>query len=722
LYKLIKSGVFAKQRRGKEKMKKLFIVVTIVLALAVGNVAMAEQTLYGVRGSYGFPYPAYLITINHETGELADAPPTEPSDYRWIGMRGVGGLAINPLDGTMYAVGSGYTNAPGLHTLDPLTGEVTRVIGEFIASDMAFDSDGTLYAIIRADGGGPGYLATIDVDNGSTTAIGGHNFGGGIGVAFDCSGTLYIKERAGGMYGIDMYGIDLLHTVNKDTGIIETTVPLSARLRNSLAIDENNVLYSHAGLDWDDKVDQVVTIDPDTGEVTYLESVVGHRFRGWVGISALAFTPPSCAYTPADGDGIADLIDTSPEEYSNDFSDATETNGTITDRGDQVLTVKDEPDPYGVRITADPAGGDTPATVSACGGSSIVTLSPGDEVVVTCGSVTIEVIGGLVEITFVADDGTLATTSLVKGSSLVFEPTTFTITAPSSNTEDVAILVNGEEISLAAGGTASNMIVNIEKAKISWDHSDIKVDGKLYLPEGLWKDTLSPVGSAMITLADIGVTDQDVEFEIKGKKGDRWEYKDKENLNDNIKELKIDWKGAKFDYHGDDGFHIHTHFIGGTETTLCIHTGRVSGDFTVTINGSADENTIDYVYDAATKSFTIYTDIGYEAQKDDNTHVHFSLPFALTSDMKIEVNESMELTINVADHYKEGYAKFKLVSIFHSGFFPDGSGSSPDKLKCVITFGEYTNMILGNDLIGVEKGWTKKDDKHWEYKPKKPKK
>jgi hypothetical protein len=378
------------------------------------------------------------------------------------------------------------------------------------------------------------------------------------------------------------------------------------------------------------------------------------------------------------------------------------------------LTVTDAADTdEGVTITAGADGGEeTPATVSLCGGASNMRLWPGAKVVLTCSSIIVKVVSGTAEITFVADDGTSATTDLEEGNSLECDPATLTITAPSNNTSPAVIVVNGKEISLAPGGTVKKIIVDLEKAKVSWDDGAIHLNGKLYLPEGIRMDTVSPVGSAMITLADIGATDQDVEFEIKGKKGARWEYKDKKNLNGNIKEFKIDWKGAKFEYHGDNGFRIHTHFISGTETTLCIHTGRVSGDFTVTINGSADENTINYGYDAATKRFTIYTDIGYEPQKDDNTHVHFRLPFALTSDLKIGVNESIEFTINVADHYKEGYAKFKLVSIFDPGLFPDSSGSSPDKLKCVITLGEYTNMVSGNDLIGVEKGRTKKNDKH----------
>ncbi len=247
--------------------------------------------------------------------------------------------------------------------------------------------------------------------------------------------------------------------------------------------------------------------------------------------------------------------------------------------------------------------------------------------------------------------------------------------------------------------------VATEKAKVCWHHDDLHVEGNLSLPEGVWMDTLSPVGSAVITLAGVEVTDpeQSVEFEIKGKKDDKWKYKDKDNVYGNIKEFKIDWKGAKFDYKGDNKFHMHTHFI-ATETTFCIHTGDVSGAFTVTINGTA------IAYD---EERSITTNVGYEVQKDDNSHVHFTLPFQLTSDMTIGVSRAIELTINVADYYDEEYAKFKVVSAFDSGLFPDGPATTQDTLEYVITLGNDTNMTYGSDLIN---SWTKKNDKHWEYK------
>jgi hypothetical protein len=153
----------------------------------------------------------------------------------------------------------------------------------------------------------------------------------------------------------------------------------------------------------------------------------------------------------SDNDGILDLIDTAPNEYSNDFADAAMTRGTITDRGDQILIVTDEPDPDGIRIKSYPGSGILPATVSVCDGSASVTLSGEDEILVTCGSVEIKVINGTVDIVFYGSDGTPATTSLDAGQNIVFEPATFTITSAETNSEVIVVVVEGEEISLAPG-------------------------------------------------------------------------------------------------------------------------------------------------------------------------------------------------------------------------------------------------------------------------------
>ena len=81
--------------------------------------------------------------------------------------------------------------------------------------------------------------------------------------------------------------------------------------------------------------------------------------------------------------------------------------------------------------------------------------------------------------------------------------------------------------------------------------------------------------------------------------------------------------------------------------------------------------------------------------------------------MTIEVSGAVVLSIAVADYYKEGSVKFKLVSTFDPELFPEGSESLPEELECVISLDD---MMAGSDLIDT---WTKKDGKRWDYNSKK---
>ena len=189
---------------------------------------------------------------------------------------------------------------------------------------------------------------------------------------------------------------------------------------------------------------------------TAIVGMTGSPFtRDIVGSSYLYYRTP--AFTDDDLDGIEDSIDDAPT-FSNAFTDSNTpvaTTGTITDRGDQRLAVTDAPNPGGVLITA--SCGTEPAIISVCGGSATFTLNDGNEVLVTCGSVTIENISGpAVDITFIATDGSQAITSVVSGDSLTFEPTTFTITAPETNKAPTVVSVDGEVFTIEPGE--------------SWDH------------------------------------------------------------------------------------------------------------------------------------------------------------------------------------------------------------------------------------------------------------
>ena len=232
------------------------------------------------------------------------------------------------------------------------------------------------------------------------------------------------------------FGTDNPNPVDPGTYSIQETIPAGWNLTDASC---NDVSSSFS-------VDTISDISINSGD--NIECTFENEFVG---------------SSDADGDGIFDGVDTLPNTVSDDFSDIAlggTSLGTITTRGNQTLTITEEPNPDGVRITADISGGLLPAVVSACGGISIITLSPGDNIIVTCGSVTINVINGPVDIIFMGSGGTQATTSLTTGNSLTFDQDTFSFSVPSTNVDPVVVIVEGEQIILSPGQAVSVLLSN----------------------------------------------------------------------------------------------------------------------------------------------------------------------------------------------------------------------------------------------------------------------
>ncbi len=210
--------------------------------------------------------------------------------------------------------------------------------------------------------------------------------------------------------------------------------------------DQMQFLFSSdGGITYDNSITMFMTADIPyaiTGNSTHVWIGFAHSQGGvtnaWV---SLAIFPP---VTPSDsdGDGIADTIDLSPF-FSNDFTDGT-TFGTITS-GNANLSITDDP-VNGVNIAAS-----GPATVSTCGTSTLTFTVP-TQVTVTCGSVSIVVIDGSVDVEFTDGDST-ATITLESRDTITFEDETFTIT--NNGDEPVTVVVDGEEIILSEGETIS---------------------------------------------------------------------------------------------------------------------------------------------------------------------------------------------------------------------------------------------------------------------------
>jgi uncharacterized delta-60 repeat protein len=210
-----------------------------------------------------------------------------------------------------------------------------------------------------------------------------------------------------------------------------------------------------------------------------------------------------------DGDGIENTIDISPTSHSDHFSDG-DTSGSITSRGGLTVSVEDLASPDGVRIVARGPVNADPAIVRIDGGAANhngqvdFTLSDGDEVIATHGSVVLNVTAGTIEATFTADTGEIvATASLSAGTELTFEPETTTFVAAPTNTEPVTVTLIG------SGGAEATTTLSAEN-QITFEPESFTFSA----PETNTEPVVVVVNGSAVTVPP-GNTVQPVQIDIK---------------------------------------------------------------------------------------------------------------------------------------------------------------------------------------------------------------
>ncbi len=157
-----------------------------------------------------------------------------------------------------------------------------------------------------------------------------------------------------------------------------------------------------------------------------------------------------CIDWDVDGDGIENTIDTDPTSFSHLFSDGG-TFGEVLDRGDQTLLIMDDP-AAGVRVMGVfPGGGTARAHVLACNGAGAFSFGERDDAIVTCGSVTITVITGFVEISF-TNGILIGITQVAAGSGLTFD-TVDNFSIFNFGVMPVTITIEGVDIIVNVGTT-----------------------------------------------------------------------------------------------------------------------------------------------------------------------------------------------------------------------------------------------------------------------------
>jgi len=188
-----------------------------------------------------------------------------------------------------------------------------------------------------------------------------------------------------------------------------------------------------------------------------------------------------------DGDGIVNSIDPSPLDYTNNTFDDGITSGSIVIvNGDQSLTITDEPNPAGVRVVSSLESGPTPATITHCS-STVTTITPGDDFIITCSSSIIEVIVGPVEAVLTGISGEVGTVSLNDGDKITFVPETFTFTNNGSTTFE--IFVDGNPIQIAPGQSVPDTDDAVDTTTPTRPTSkEIQVPSWIKLNAGWWAD------------------------------------------------------------------------------------------------------------------------------------------------------------------------------------------------------------------------------------------
>ena len=197
-----------------------------------------------------------------------------------------------------------------------------------------------------------------------------------------------------------------------------------------------------------------------------------------------SFTPSAgdnvyCKFThltDSDGDGIVSNIDPLHLDPTNFTFDDGVTSGTVIP-GDQILTIFDLPFPDGVGVISDVTSGPTSATITDCEGT-IYTITPGDNIVVTCGSSIVQVNQGPVEIGYFVDGSEFATTTLDSGDDVTFEQDTLTFT---NNGESIIeIIIDGDTVTVTPGDTVviSDDIPRTLKQNAKVELSEFVVDDR----------------------------------------------------------------------------------------------------------------------------------------------------------------------------------------------------------------------------------------------------
>lgn len=255
----------------------------------------------------------------------------------------------------------------------------------------------------------------------------------------------------------------------------------------------------------------------------------------------------------------------------------------------------------------------------------------------------------------------------------------------------------------------------------------VKITGRLALPAGVSYLGINSVGQAIIGISSLGnVIDEVVDFTEFSNRS-KWKYD--ANPVFGIERFKIDWSGARFNYHDPlYDLKIKSLLIGESETSLQI---KSCAAVTIDINGvtvDIDRTRIDRSKRVTCSHASARMDRDNDGEdddrdddhgdKDDDDHnsnctTNVTLPFALSPDMVITITHgTVTQSISVADYYTAAVGKYTLTGRFDATGI-DFSALDPN-LSLTVALGDEG---FSGTLVIDQATWTKIRSSQWVYDP-----